>query len=72
MPQRENIIKNECKLDNGEIREYDACSDNKRAYNAKHFKLIGRGTVYSVNGVLQEFTHKQYFFTKKFMNRLEV
>lgn len=43
---KRNTVK--CKLDDGTIMEYDACSKEKDYYDSKVFSYIGKGTIYSV------------------------
>ena len=50
-------------LINGEIVSYDACSsESEHEYNVKIFKFIGKGFVYSVDGVRQNFEEEWYFY----------
>lgn len=54
MKYYENVDLNShlCKI-NGKIMPYDACSEVPNAYDKKAFRYIGKGKIYSVNGVLQ-------------------
>lgn len=43
-----------CKLDNGQIVEYDACSKKIDEYDPNVFRYIGDGIIWEVNGVIQK------------------
>ena len=50
------VVVTEAKLDNGDIRVYQACCDVDKkdtAYNPKDFLFIGYGIIYSVDGTVQ-------------------
>jgi hypothetical protein len=56
-----------CKLEDGSIVEYDACANERNAYDEKIFRYIGKGYIYEVNGVKQTYlgAHKMdYFFVR--------
>lgn len=61
-----------CKLINGEIVEYDACSRRKRnSYSKKVFSYIGAGTIYSImtnsgREVLQTELNRYHFYVKRY------
>ncbi len=61
----------ECIID-GKIMQYDACGtgDLKKIkdYYSKHFKYIGSGKIYSVNGFKQDLNNdcEYHFFIKNF------
>ena len=56
---------NTCRLNNGKISYYDACSESKNAYDKRVFKRIGRGVKHTVNNIPQQFTNELYFFVKR-------
>ena len=52
----------------GKIVRYDFCSQKRnKQYDSKLFKYIGKGFIWSINGVRQSFTEKDvyYFWVKK-------
>jgi hypothetical protein len=55
-------------LVNGKQKYYDAITDEEgRGYYDKHpnFKYVGKGIVYSINGILQSDADTHIFFVKK-------
>lgn len=61
-----------CKLDSGEIVSYDFCLEIEYAHaiqyknNKSAWKYIGKGTIYSLNGIEQKLINKNgpthYFY----------
>lgn len=58
-------------LINREVIPYDACADTRNVSleKAKEFyhlyEYMGKGTIYSIDGHIQHFTYKHYFFKRK-------
>lgn len=50
-----------CRLENGELRYYDAAHENNRWTNPK-FALIGKGKIDCVYGAKQKSTRTLYFW----------
>lgn len=55
-----------CLLENGETAHYDAAhSTGEQVYNPEHFKFIGKGVIYSIQGVLQNSDDMCWFYIRK-------
>ena len=59
-----------CKLLSGEIVQYYACGQNPDDYDPEKFELIGRGIIWTVNGINQgcdidQEADLEYFFKRK-------
>ncbi len=54
-----------CKLNSGDIRQYDLCADRQDAYDPDLFECIGRGVIKSVNGVRQLGIEERWFFVRR-------
>lgn len=47
-------------------KPYDACSIKRDAYDPNKFRYIGKGVIYSIDGVTQLSTIEYFFFKKTF------
>ncbi len=55
----------ECRLSDGKICRYDACSPKRDAYDDDPFDFIGTGYIYRINGVQQTGEDELYFFRRR-------
>lgn len=56
----------ECKLEDGTIRQYDACSQVDVDYDyGPKFQRIGIGEIWTINGVRKSFRNKYHFWIRK-------
>jgi len=58
-------VQTKTKLDNGEIVHYQACSEKEAAYDRRYFLPIGRGIIYEIDRVRQNFKDKMYFYRRR-------
>jgi hypothetical protein len=58
-------IVREALLEDGRIVEYDVCSRDKQAFSGLKYRILGKGTTYSINGVRQTDNNPKWFWVKK-------
>jgi hypothetical protein len=52
-------------LEDGRIVAYDVCSRDKQAFSGLFYRLLGKGTIYAINGVRQPDSTPKWFWVKK-------
>lgn len=55
----------EALLEDGRIVAYDICCRDKSHVDDALYRLLGKGTVYSINGVRQTNNHTFWFWSKR-------
>ena len=50
---------------NNKIVSYDVCAKDKHVYDVKHYRYIGTGKIYKINGIEQSGEEELHFFNRK-------